>query len=39
MVQSDPTRSTVGSPAYFRSCGWCPTEAKGKILARDPIVV
>ena len=32
MMQSLPTSSVEGSPLYFRSWGWWPIEANGKML-------
>ena len=34
-----PPTVRVDSPAYFRSCGWCPTGREGEDLVRAPIVV
>src|SRR5215469_5271648 len=36
---SSPMTQAVGSPLYLRSCGAMPTEAKGKMRTRSPILV
>src|SRR5580658_2485649 len=39
MTVSSPMTQAVGSPLYLRSCGAMPTEAKGKMRTRSPILV
>jgi hypothetical protein len=39
IMQSAPISRVEDSPRYFRSCGMCPMDAKGKIRVRGPMAV